>query len=162
MRAAIVTTALLMIALSLGGCASLWDYSLRTLAEDDADYQRTRSSYKLLASARVKELKYPGGLMALTVSPLRKSHTVAFADWMACVQGRRQGAGAPSYSTATVRSRIFAAVVIDGCEAEPDGSTELAVPLPTNRPARNQATSFRPLRVVLNATVKIASSAHAP
>ena len=54
MRAAIVTTALLMIALSLGGCASLWDYSPRTPAEDDADYQRTRSSYKLLASARVK------------------------------------------------------------------------------------------------------------
>jgi hypothetical protein len=120
MRAAIVTAALL-IALSLGGCASLWDYSPRTPAEDDADYQRTRSSYKLLAFAHVKELKYPGGLVALTVSPLRKSHTVAFADWMACVQGEEEG-----------HRRIFAvfyrdrkiadfrhAVVIDGCDAEP-------------------------------------------
>jgi hypothetical protein len=127
MRAAIVTTALLMIALSLGGCASLWDYSPRTPAEDDADYQRTRSSYKLLASTRVKELKYPGGLVALTVSPLRKSHTVAFADWMACVQGEEAG-----------RQRIFAvfyrdrkiadfrhAVVIDGCDAEPYERLEL-------------------------------------
>ena len=127
MRAAIVTTALLMIALSLGGCASLWDYSPRTPAEDDADYQRTRSSYKLLASARVKDLNYPGGLMALTVSPLRKSHTVAFADWMACVQGEEEG-----------HRRIFAvfyrdrkiadfrhAVVIDGCDAEPYERLEL-------------------------------------
>ena len=121
MRAAIVTTALFIIALSLGGCASLWDYSPRTAAEDDADYQRTRLSYKLLASARVKELKYPGGLVALTVSPLRKSHAIAFADWMACVQGEEDG-----------HRRIFAvfyrdrkitdfrhAVVIDGCDAEP-------------------------------------------
>jgi hypothetical protein len=120
MRAAIVTTVLL-IALSLGGCASLWDYSPRTPAEDDADYQRTRSSYKLLASARVKELKYPGGLVAPTVSPLRKAHTIAFADWMACVQGEEEG-----------HRRVFAvfyrdrkitdfrhAVVIDGCDAEP-------------------------------------------
>jgi hypothetical protein len=127
MRAAIVTIALLMIALSLGGCASLWDYSPRTPAEDDADYQRTRSSYKLLVSARVKELKYPGGLVALTVSPLRKSHTVAFADWMACVRGEEEG-----------HRRIFAvfyrdrkiadfrhAVVIDGCDAEPYERLEL-------------------------------------
>jgi hypothetical protein len=110
----------LIIALSLGGCASLWDYSPRTPAEDDADYQRTRSSYKQLASARVKELKYPGGLVALTVSPLRKAHTIAFADWMACVQGEEEG-----------HRRIFAvfyrdrkiadfrhSVVIDACEAE--------------------------------------------
>jgi hypothetical protein len=120
MRAAIVSSVLL-IALSLGGCTSLWDYSPRTSAEDDADYQRTRSSYKLLASERVKELKYPGGLVAPTVSPLRKAHTVAFADWMACVQGEEEG-----------RRRIFAvfyrdrkitdfrhAVVIDGCDGEP-------------------------------------------
>jgi hypothetical protein len=119
MRAAIVIAAFL-IALSMGGCASLWDYSPRAPAEDDADYQRTRSSYKLLASARVKELKYTGGLVAPTVSPLRKSHTVAFADWMACVQGEEEG-----------HRRIFAvfyrdrkiadfrhAVVIDGCESE--------------------------------------------
>jgi hypothetical protein len=119
MRAAITTTAFL-IALSVGGCASLWDYSPRTPAEDDADYQRTHSSYKQLASAHVKQLKIPGGLAAPMVSPLRKSHTVAFADWMACVQGEEAG-----------RRRTFAvfyrdrkivdfrhAVVIDGCEAE--------------------------------------------
>ena len=86
MRAVVVTTAFLT-ALSLGGCASLWDYSPRTQAQDDADYQRTHSSYKQLASGRVKQLKYPGGLVAPTISPLRRSHTVAFADWMACVQG---------------------------------------------------------------------------
>jgi hypothetical protein len=120
MRAAIVTTALL-IALSLAGCASLWDYSPRTPAEDDADYQRTRSNYKLLVFAVVKNLKYPGGLVALTVSPLRKSHTVAFADWMACVQGEEDG----HRRTFAVfyRDRKIAdfrhAVVIDGCDAEP-------------------------------------------
>src|SRR5205814_1697784 len=92
-------------------------------------------SYKLLASARVKDLKYPGGLVALTVSPLRKSHTVAFADWMACVQGEEEG-----------HRRIFAvfyrdrkiadfrhAVVIDGCDAEPyerlDGLSRHAIRL---------------------------------
>jgi hypothetical protein len=120
MRAAIATTALLL-ALSVGGCASLWDYSPRTPAEDDADYQRTRSSYRQLASTRVKELKYPGGLAAPTISPLRKSHTVAFADWMACVQGEEEG----HRRTFAVfyRDRKIAdfrhAVVIDGCEAEP-------------------------------------------
>jgi hypothetical protein len=121
MRAAIVITALLMIALSLGGCASLWDYSPRTAAEDDADFQRTRSSYKLLASARVKELRYPGGLVALTVSPLRKSHTVAFADWMACVRGEE--AGQRRIFAVFYRDRKIAdfrhAVVIDGCDTEP-------------------------------------------
>jgi hypothetical protein len=120
MRAAIATTALLL-ALSVGGCASLWDYSPRTPAEDDADYQRTRSSYRQLASTRVKELRYPGGLAAPTISPLRKSHTVAFADWMACVQGEEEG----HRRTFAVfyRDRKIAdfrhAVVIDGCEAEP-------------------------------------------
>jgi hypothetical protein len=108
MRAVIITTVFL-IALSVGGCASLWDYSPRTQAQDDADYQRTHSSYKQLASGRVKQLKYPGGLLASTISPLRKSHTVAFADWMACVQGEEEGTGEPSRcSTATARSRIFA------------------------------------------------------
>jgi hypothetical protein len=119
MRAAIVTTALLIV-LSLGGCASLWDYSPRTQAEDDADYQRTHSNYKQLASARVKELKVPGGLVAPTISPLRKSHTVAFADWMACVQGEETGLRrtyAVFYRDSKIAD-IRHAVVIDQCEAE--------------------------------------------
>jgi hypothetical protein len=119
MRAAIVTTALL-IALSVGGCASLWDYSPRTPAEDDADYQRTHSSYKQLASAYVKQLKYQGGLGAPTISPLRKSHAVAFADWMACVQGEE--AGHRRTFAVFYRDRKIAdfrhSVVIDGCEGE--------------------------------------------
>ena len=120
MRAVIVTTVFL-IALSAGGCASLWDYSPRTQVQDDADYQRTHSSYKQLASGRVKQLKYSGGLVAPTISPLRKSHTVAFADWMACVRGEEEG----NRRTFAVfyRDRAIAdfrhAVVIDGCEAEP-------------------------------------------
>ena len=120
MRAVIVTTVFL-IALSAGGCASLWDYSPRTQAQDDADYQRTHSSYKQLASGRVKQLKYSGGLVAPTISPLRKSHTVAFADWMACVRGEEEG----NRRTFAVfyRDRAIAdfrhAVVIDGCDSEP-------------------------------------------
>jgi hypothetical protein len=120
MRAVIVATVFL-IALPVGGCASLWDYSPRTQVQDDADYQHTHSSYKQLASGRVKQLKYPGGLVASTISPLRKSHTVAFADWMACVQGEEEG----HRRTFAVfyRDRAIAdfrhAVVIDGCEAEP-------------------------------------------
>src|SRR5437879_12763021 len=100
-----------------GGCTSLWDYSPRTQAEDDADYQRTHSSYKQLASASVKQLKYPGGLAAPTISPLRKSHTVAFADWMACVQGEEAGLRR-TFAVFYRDSQIgdFAhAVVIDGC-----------------------------------------------
>jgi hypothetical protein len=119
MRAAIVITALL-IALSASGCASLWDYSPRTPAEDDADYQRTHSSYKQLASTHVKQLKYPGGLATPTISPLRKSHTVAFADWMACVQGEE--AGHRRTFAVFYRDRKIAdfrhSVVIDGCEGE--------------------------------------------
>jgi len=137
MRAAIVTTALL-IALSVGGCASLWDYSPRTQAEDDADYQRTHSSYKQLASARVKQLKYPGGLAAPTISPLRKSHTVAFADWMACVQGEE--AGLRRTFAVFYRDRAIAdfrhAVVIDGCEAEPYEGLEPSTGSPAPAPAK--------------------------
>jgi hypothetical protein len=141
MRAAIATTALLL-ALSVGGCASLWDYSPRTPAEDDADYQRTRSSYRQLASTRVKELKYPGGLAAPTISPLRKSHTVAFADWMACVQGEEEG----HRRTFAVfyRDRKIAdfrhAVVIDGCEAEPYARLEPE----TDGPAPAKQASVKP------------------
>ncbi len=137
MRAAIVTTALLL-ALSVGGCTSLWDYSPRTQAEDDADYQRTHSSYKQLASARVKQLKYPGGLAAPTISPLRKSHTVAFADWMACVQGEE--AGLRRTFAVFYRDRKIAdfrhAVVIDGCEAEPYEGLEPGTGSPTPAPAK--------------------------
>ncbi len=119
MRVAI-TIAAVLIALSASGCASLWDYSPRTQAEDDADYQRTHSSYKQLASTHVKQLKYPGGLAAPTISPLRKSHTVAFADWMACVRGEE--AGLRRTFAVFYRDRKIAdfrhSVVIDRCEAE--------------------------------------------
>ena len=141
MRAAIVTTALLL-ALSVGGCTSLWDYSQRTQAEDDADYQRTHSSYKQLALARVKQLKYPGGLAAPTISPLRKSHTVAFADWMACVQGEE--AGLRRTFAVFYRDRKIAdfrhAVVIDGCEAEPYEGLEPS----TGSPAPAKQASAKP------------------
>jgi hypothetical protein len=141
MRAAITIVAVLT-AFSASGCASLWDYSPRTQAEDDADYQRTHSSYKQLASARVKELKYPGGLAALTISPLRKSHTVAFADWMACVQGEE--AGHRRTFAVFYRDRKIAdfrhAVVIDGCEAEPYGGLEPN----TGSPAPAKQASVKP------------------
>ena len=131
MRAAIVTTSLL-IALSLGGCASLWDYSPRAQAEDDADYQRTRLSYKQLASARVKELKVPGGLATPAISPLRNSHTVACADWMTCVRGEETGLWrtyAVFYRDSKIAD-IRHAVVIDQCEAEPYERLEPTVGAP--------------------------------
>jgi len=71
--------AILILAVFAAGCAPLWDYSPRTPLEEEADYQRTRSGYKQLATARVKELKYSGGLATPTISPLRKSHAVAIA-----------------------------------------------------------------------------------
>src|SRR5215813_8881274 len=140
MRAAITTA--LLIALSLGGCASLWDYSPRTQAEDDADYQRTHSSYKQLASAGVKELKIPGGLGAPTISPLRKSHSVAFADWMACVQGEETGLRrtfAVFYRDSKIAD-IRRAVVIDQCEAEPYERLEPSV----GAPATAKQASVKP------------------
>ena len=51
--------AILILATFTAGCASLWDYSPRTPLEDEADYQRTHSSYKQLATARVKERMPP-------------------------------------------------------------------------------------------------------
>ena len=120
MRAAIVIIATLVAVLA-AGCSPLWDYSPRTPFEDEVDYLRTRTSYKHLAIARLKELKYPGGLSAPTISPLRKSHSVAFADWMACVQG--DGEGHRRTFAVFYRDRRIAdfrhAVVIDGCELEP-------------------------------------------
>lgn len=113
--------AILILAAFAAGCAPLWDYYPRTPLEEEADYQRTRSSYKQLATARVKELKYPGGLAAPTISPLRKSHTVAFADWMACVQG--EGEGHRRTFAVFYRDRKIVdfrhAVVIDECASEP-------------------------------------------
>jgi hypothetical protein len=121
MRAAILILAVLVLAVLAAGCAPLWDYSPHTPLEEEADYHRTISSYKQLASARVKELKYSGGFAAATISPLRKSHSVAFADWMACVQG--EGEGHRRTFAVFYRDRQIAdfrhAVVIDGCEAEP-------------------------------------------
>src|SRR5262245_16900873 len=120
MRAAITIVAVVLTAFSASGCASLWDYSPRTQAEDDADYQRTFSSYKRLASMHVKQLKYADGLTAPTISPLRKSHTVAFADWMACVQGEEAGVRrtfAVFYREGKIAD-FRHAVVIDRCEAE--------------------------------------------
>lgn len=113
--------AILILAVFAPGCASLWDYSPRTQLEDEADYQRTRSSYKQLATARVKELKYSGGLATPTISPLRKSHSVAFADWMACVQGEGEG-HRRTFAVFYRDSKIVDfrhAVVIDGCDSEP-------------------------------------------
>lgn len=110
-----------IFAVCLAGCSPLWDYSPRTPIEEEADYIRTRSSYKELASARLKDLKYPGGLTAPTISPLRKSHSVAFADWMACVQGEGEGQRrmfAVFYRDGKVAD-LRHAVVIDGCEEEP-------------------------------------------
>jgi hypothetical protein len=113
--------AILLVAACLAGCAPLWDYSPRSPIEDEADYLRTRASYKDLASARLKQLTYSGGLQAPVISPLRKSHSVAFADWMACVQG--EGEGQRRMFAVFYRDRKIVdlrhAVVIDGCEAEP-------------------------------------------
>jgi hypothetical protein len=105
----------------LVGCSPLWDYSLRSATEEEADFARTRSSYKKLAAARLSELKYTGGLRAAEISPLRKSHAVAFADWMACVQGEGDGQHRifAIFYRETKVADIRLAVVIDGCDTEP-------------------------------------------
>lgn len=111
---------LALAGLTLAGCSALWDYSPRAPLEEEADYMRTLSAYKALATARLKDLKYSGGFAASAISPLRKSHSVAFADWMACVQG--EGEGQRRTYAIFFRERQVAdlrqAVVIDGCEAE--------------------------------------------
>jgi len=105
---------------SLAGCSPLWDYSPRSPVEEEADFVRTLSSYKQLAAERVSKLAYPGGLLAPAISPLRKSHTVAFADWMACVQG--DGEGQRRMFAIFYREQKVAdlrlAVVIDRCDGE--------------------------------------------
>jgi len=107
--------------ISVAGCTPLWDYSPRTALEEDADYVRTLASYKKLATERVSTLSITGGLVAPAISPLRKAHTVAFADWMACIQG--QGDGQRRMFAIFYRDRKVAdlrtAVVIDGCDFEP-------------------------------------------
>jgi hypothetical protein len=107
--------------LCLAGCSPLWDYSARSPTDEEADFVRTVASYKKLAAERVSKLAYPGGLIAPTISPLRKSHSVAFADWMACVQG--EGEGQRRMFAIFYRDQKIAdlrlAVVIDRCDGEP-------------------------------------------
>ena len=120
-NSASMRAALAIVVLCVAGCSPLWDYSPRSAIEEEADYVRTLSNYKQLATARLSELKYSGGLVAPTISPLRKSHTVAFADWMACIQG--EGEGHPRTFAIFYRDRKVAdlrlAVVIEGCDMEP-------------------------------------------
>jgi hypothetical protein len=110
-----------VICLCLAGCSPLWDYSPRSPTDEEADFTRTVSNYKKLATQAVRTLTYPGGLLSPSISPLRKSHSVAFADWMACVQG--QGEGQPRMFAIFYRDQRVAnfrlAVVIDRCEGEP-------------------------------------------
>jgi hypothetical protein len=113
--------ALVIAALCLAGCSSLWDYSARSPLEEEADFLRTNASYKKLAAERLKELSYSGGLVGLTISPLRKAHSVAFADWMACIQGDAEGHHrmfAIFYRDQKVAD-LRLAVVIDSCDSEP-------------------------------------------
>jgi hypothetical protein len=138
--------AILILAFFATACAPLWDYYPRTPLEEEADYQRTRTSYKELAIARVKALNYQGGLATPTISPLRKSHTVAFADWMACVQGEGEGHGRTF--AVFYRDRKIAdfrqAVIIDGCDGEPYERLQLeSSPSPTVAPAPAKQASAR-------------------
>jgi hypothetical protein len=120
MRLFLAIAVMALSGMALAGCSALWDYSPRTPLEEEADYMWTRSSYKQLATARLKDLKYSGGFTASAISPLRKSHSVAFADWMACVQG--EGEGHRRTFAIFYRERKVAdlrlAVVIDGCDGE--------------------------------------------
>src|SRR5262245_23493137 len=79
------------MALALAGCSPLLDYSPRSPVAEEADYVRTLSAYKQLAMQQLGALKYAGGITGPEISPLRKSHLVAFADWMACVHGNAEG-----------------------------------------------------------------------
>jgi hypothetical protein len=120
MRFFVAIAGLALAGMALAGCSALWDYSPRAPLEEEADYMRTQSSYKQLALARLKELKYSGGFTASAISPLRKSHSVAFADWMACVRGEGEGhrrTFAVFYRDRQVTD-VRLAVVIDGCDGE--------------------------------------------
>ena len=119
--ASMLRLALVMAVVCLAGCSPLWDYSPRTPIEEEADFVRTVATYKKLASERIAKLSYSGGgLKRAAISPLRKSHTVAFADWMACVQGEGEGERrmyAVFYREQKVAD-LRAAVIIDRCEGE--------------------------------------------
>lgn len=109
-----------MAVVCLAGCSPLWDYSPRSPIDEEADFVRTAATYKKLALERVSALAIPGGLTGTTISPLRKSHAVAFADWMACVQGQGEGQRrvyAIFYREQKVAD-LRAAVVIDRCDTE--------------------------------------------
>src|SRR5262249_1181655 len=93
----------------------------RSPTDEEADFVRTVSTYKKLAAQTVSTLAYAGGLQSPTISPLRKSHAVVFADWMACVQG--EGDGQHRRFAIFYRDQKIAdlrlAVVIDRCDDEP-------------------------------------------
>jgi len=113
-------TLVIAVMISVAGCSPLWDYSPRSPLEEEADYVRTLATYKQLATEQVKRLAITGGLVSPAISPLRKAHTVAFADWMACIQG--EGEGQHRMFAIFYRDRkvtdVRAAVVIDGCNLE--------------------------------------------
>ena len=109
-----------LLALGLAACAPILDYSTHSPIEEEADYVRTASNYRQLALAQVSQLKYSGGLVGPAISPLRKSHLVALADWMACIQG--EGEGQRKMFAIFYRDRQVTdfrqAVVIDRCEQD--------------------------------------------
>jgi hypothetical protein len=112
--------ALALVALGLSACAPILDYSAHSPIEEEADYVRTLTNYRQLALAQVSQLKYSGGLLGPAISPLRKSHLVALADWMACIQG--EGEGQHKIFAIFYRDRQVTdfrqAVVIDRCEQD--------------------------------------------
>ena len=118
--ASMLRLVLAIAVVSLAGCSPLWDYSPRSPIDEEADFVRTAATYKKLASERVSKLTFPGGLQGPTISPLRKSHAVAFADWMACVQGEGEGQRrmyAIFYREQKITD-LRMAVVIDRCDTE--------------------------------------------
>lgn len=121
--ASMLRLVLAMAVVGLAGCSPIWDYSPRSPIDEEADFVRTAATYKKLAVAHLSKLSPPvGGLVDASISPLRKSHAVAFADWMACVQGQGQGDGRRHMYALFYREQkladIRAAVVIDRCDGE--------------------------------------------
>jgi hypothetical protein len=120
--ASMLRLVLVMAVVCLAGCSPLWDYSPRSPIDEEADFVRTAATYKKLAIEHVSKLAVPGGIVDASISPLRKSHAVAFADWMACVEGQSQGDGQRRMYALFYRAQkvadIRAAVVIDRCDGE--------------------------------------------